>query len=160
MRGTFGTDPDQKGWFQVYSTKALGIIRARFESRLPGQIPEPLVPLPALESLRTALSDQSVFIFVRGGKHAGKAAARGGSLGFESHQYGLRISTTIGIHGSDDMERMVNGGLLSALAADQASFGLARAPSAMPALLRRQCSSDSGSSSAASTLLRPVRLAW
>lgn len=41
-----------------------------------------------------------------------------------------------------------------------AAAGLARADAEVPARLRRQFSRDSGTSSAASTRLRPLRLAW
>jgi hypothetical protein len=62
----------------------------------------------------------------------------------------------------NDMDRMVNGGLPAGsiqIYARLATPGRCGAGRSAPAVFRRQFSSDSGSSSAASTRLRPLRLA-
>jgi len=79
----------------------------------------------------------------------------------------LRAARDLGLRGMsiapDNTDRMVNGGLpppsrrIYARPATPDRCGDGRAA---PAVFRRQFSSDSGSSSAASTRLRPLRLAW
>jgi hypothetical protein len=79
----------------------------------------------------------------------------------------VRAAQDLGLHGvfitPDDMDRMVNGELLPPshpIYARLSTPGRCGPGRAAPAVFRRQFSSDSGSSSAASTRLRPLRLAW
>ena len=112
--------------------------------------------------LGAALGDQRALIFVRSGEQTGEAAAGRGRSGFERHQGSLRVLSTDRFHDRNGRDRMVNSGLPQ----DRFVSGRRRlcvGPAGTPiraALWRRQFSSDSGSSSAASTRLRPPRLAW
>ena len=137
--------------------------RARDDKRTAGEHDgRPAASPPMVSALRTPLRDQRRLIFVRAREHAGKATARRGRCGFERHQGGLRAVASGRVHGVDDRKQMVNGRLPLPFRRYHASRGTPGRGCGwlpVPAVLRRQLSSDSGSSSAASTRLRPARLA-
>src|SRR5579872_1386792 len=106
-------------------------------------------------ALRAALDDQSRLVLFRGPKHASKAASRGDGSRLKRAQRSLEITSTERFHGEDDRDRMVNSGLPSA----QALRGITDSERTVLSFFRWRFSSDLGISSAASTRLRPPRLA-